>query len=206
MGLERWGLFTLALALVGVFGVFDLGVGAGADPGALRPHRRRPRTRMRRRWPAPRIGALLGSACIAAIGAWLFVPVLVERHAERAARRCRRRPSPRCGCWPAAAPLVVVNAALWGVLAAHQRFRAANLVTIPVSLFYYLGPVLVLLVWHSLVGVMLALLACRLANTAVLLPGWRGATLPGLGPRLAALALVAPLLRHGRLDDASPAC
>ena len=28
MGIERWGLFTLALALVGVFGVFDLGVGA----------------------------------------------------------------------------------------------------------------------------------------------------------------------------------
>ncbi|MBX9594429.1 MAG: hypothetical protein K2X46_08705, partial [Roseomonas sp.] len=28
MGLDRWGLFTLALALVGVFGVFDLGVGA----------------------------------------------------------------------------------------------------------------------------------------------------------------------------------
>jgi hypothetical protein len=25
MGIERWGLFTLALALVGIFGVFDLG-------------------------------------------------------------------------------------------------------------------------------------------------------------------------------------
>ena len=40
----------------------------------------------------------------------------------------------------AAAPLVVLNAALWGVLAAYQRFRAANLVTIPVNIFYYLGP------------------------------------------------------------------
>src|SRR4051812_38104341 len=27
LGLERWGLFTLALAMVGVFGVFDFGVG-----------------------------------------------------------------------------------------------------------------------------------------------------------------------------------
>ena len=27
LGTERWGLFTLALAMVGVFGVFDLGVG-----------------------------------------------------------------------------------------------------------------------------------------------------------------------------------
>ena len=28
LGIERWGLFTLALGLVGVFGVFDLGLGA----------------------------------------------------------------------------------------------------------------------------------------------------------------------------------
>src|SRR3712207_3168160 len=27
LGTERWGLFTLALAMVGVFGVFDFGVG-----------------------------------------------------------------------------------------------------------------------------------------------------------------------------------
>ena len=27
LGTERWGLFTLALAMVGVFGVYDLGVG-----------------------------------------------------------------------------------------------------------------------------------------------------------------------------------
>ena len=27
MGVERWGLFTLALAMVGVLGVLDLGVG-----------------------------------------------------------------------------------------------------------------------------------------------------------------------------------
>ena len=27
LGTERWGLFTLALAMVGIFGVFDLGLG-----------------------------------------------------------------------------------------------------------------------------------------------------------------------------------
>ena len=27
LGLERWGLFTLALAMVGVFSIFDFGVG-----------------------------------------------------------------------------------------------------------------------------------------------------------------------------------
>ncbi|MEI6158985.1 MAG: flippase, partial [Roseococcus sp.] len=33
MGLERWGLFTLALALVGVFGIFDLGIGPALTRG-----------------------------------------------------------------------------------------------------------------------------------------------------------------------------
>src|SRR3712207_7345366 len=50
---------------------------------------------------------------------------------------------------------------LFRSLAAHRRFREANLVTMPVSIFYYLGPVLVLLVWDSLTAVMLALVACR---------------------------------------------
>ena len=96
----------------------------------------------------------------------------------------------------AAAPLVVVNAALWGVLAAHRRFREANLVTIPVSIFYYLGPVLVLLVWDSLAAVMLALVACRLANTLSYL--WLALPLlPGLLRRLPRLAPALPLVRMG---------
>ena len=69
-----------------------------------------------------------------------------------------------------AAPLVVLNAALWGVLAAWQRFRAANIVNMPVSVFYYLGPVLALLAWDSLVGVMFSLVAraCDVVAAGVL--------------------------------------
>src|SRR5919202_791743 len=97
LGLERWGLFTLALAMVGVFGIFDFGVGQALT-----------------RALSEKIGQ--------------------GREGEAA-----------------------------GVLAAYQRFRAANLVTIPVAIFYYLGPVLVLLVWDSLVAVMLTLVAVRFA-------------------------------------------
>jgi O-antigen/teichoic acid export membrane protein len=96
----------------------------------------------------------------------------------------------------AAAPLVVVNAALWGVLAAQQRFRAANLATIPVAVLYYLGPVLVLTVRDSLTAVMLALVACRLANTVSYALLVRP-LLPGLSPRRVRLRLAGPLLRLG---------
>jgi O-antigen/teichoic acid export membrane protein len=163
MGIERWGLFTLALAMVGVFGVFDLGVGQALT-----------------RTIAERIGAghgeeapgLVGAAlaCLAGISmaaaalAWAAIPLLVE-HGLRVPPALQAEAITAMRILVAAAPLVVVNAALWGVLAAYQRFRAMNLVNMPVSAFYYIGPVLSLLVWDSLVGVMLALIGCRLAMT-----------------------------------------
>jgi O-antigen/teichoic acid export membrane protein len=200
MGIDRWGLFTLALALVGVFGVFDLGlgaaltralstrIGAGEEEGA-----------------AELAGAvmtalvLVGSA-IAAI-AFAGVPYLVQRLLNTPPElQAEATLAFRVLCL--AVPLVVLNAALWGTLAAYQRFRAANLVTIPVSTFYYLGPVLVLLVWQSLVGVILVLIAARIANT--LSYGWLARRdLKGLRPRLPRWSLVGPLVRMGGWMSAS---
>lgn len=192
MGVERWGLFTLALAMVGVFGVFDLGIG---------PALTRALSERMTRGEDPEAGRLVGTALVAlggfaALGAaalflalpWLVhsalnVPPALEAEALAAFR-----------ILAVAAPLVVVNAALWGVLAAHQRFRAANLVTIPVSAMYYLGPVLALMAWKSLVAVMLVLVACRLANT--LSYAWLARpVLPPLS--LGSPRLVLPLLKVG---------
>ena len=53
-----------------------------------------------------------------------------------------------------AVPFVILNAALWGVISAFQKFRAANLVNLPILAFYYIGPLLVLRVVDSLVVVM----------------------------------------------------
>ena len=162
LGLERWGLFTLALAMVGVFGVFDLGVGQALTRA------------LAERIGAERIGperigagreedgaALVGSAlaallaisAVVAIALWFSMPALV-RSVLNVPPDLAAEAIAGLRVLAAAAPLVVINAALWGVLAAFQRFRAANLVNIPISVFYYLGPVLLLLVWDSLVGVM----------------------------------------------------
>jgi len=194
LGIERWGLFTLALAIVGVFGVFDFGVGQALTRalaerlGAGEAHD-----------AAALIGsALTALAAISLLGAgviFALVPLLVER-VLAVPEALRPQAVGALRVLSLAAPLVVVNAALWGVLAAYQRFREANLVTIPVSIFYYLGPLLVLLVWDDLTGVMLALVACRLANT--LSYAWlvrqRLHRIP-LGRIRAALVL--PLLRVG---------
>jgi O-antigen/teichoic acid export membrane protein len=196
MGLERWGLFTLALAMVGVFGIFDFGVGQALT-----------------RTIAERIGAgrgedapaLLGAALVvllvislsAAALTWALVPALVGS-VLRVPLALQAEAIAAMRVLVAAAPLVVVNAALWGVLAAYRRFRAANLVNMPVSAFYYLGPLLTLLVWDSLVGVMLALVGCRLAMTIAYAVLARRALPPGR-PVFRGLRLspVVPLLRLG---------
>jgi O-antigen/teichoic acid export membrane protein len=200
MGLDRWGLFTLALALVGVFGVFDLGVGAaltralsarigaGETTGAAELAG----AAMTALFLLSAVVAALAFACIPwLVAGFLNTPPALQQEAIAAFR------------WLCvAAPLVVVNAALWGALAAHQRFREANLVTIPVAIMYYLGPVLVLLAWQSLVGVILALLACRLANTICY--AWLARRdLPGLGPTWPRWSLVGPLVRMGGWMSAS---
>jgi O-antigen/teichoic acid export membrane protein len=194
LGTERWGLFTLALALVGIFGVFDLGLGMALTRAVSE------RIGQGRGAEAPAlVGATLISLTLLSaamggiafalmpllIGRVLLVPPALEAEALAAFRLLAL-----------GAPLVVLNAALWGVLAAWQRFRAANLVNMPVSVFYYLGPVIALLLWDSLVAVMAALVLVRLASgLAYAALAWRH--VPGLGLAQARFALLRPLLRQG---------
>jgi O-antigen/teichoic acid export membrane protein len=199
MGLERWGLFTLALALVGVFGVLDLGLGP-ALTRALSARMAGPEDRAETgRLVGGALAALLLVSGLGAAGLWFLLPWLIGA-ALNVPEALRAEALAAFRILACAAPLVVVNAALWGVLAAHQRFRAANLVTIPVAAMYYIGPLLVLLVWQSLVGVMLVLVACRLANTLSYAWLCRG-LLPPL--RLGGPRTVLPLLAFGGWMTAS---
>lgn len=194
LGTDRWGLFTLALAMVGIFGVFDLGLGMAltrAVSEAIGEGRGRDAPAL----VGATIWALLGLSSIMAALAFAFMPVLIGRvlivppGLEAEALAAFR-------VLAAAAPLVVLNAALWGVLAAWQRFRAANIVNMPVSVFYYLGPVLALMAWDSLVGVMVALVLVRLVSgLAYAALAWRD--VPGLGLMRARFGLLRPLLRQG---------
>lgn len=194
LGLDRWGIFTLALALVGVFGILDLGVGP-ALTRALSERMGTGRTDDQAALVGAALAVLLGLSLVGAAVAWWLVGPLVTR-VLNVPTELQAEAIAAMRVLVVAAPLVVMNAALWGVLAAHQKFRAANLVTIPVGIFYYLGPVLALMAWNSLVAAMLALVACRLANTisyAVLVRP----LVPGL--KLSGIRLVPalPLLRMG---------
>ena len=194
LGVSRFGVFTLALSLVGMFSVFDFGFGraltrliasrlaAGEEDGAAS-------------------AVVTGIALLAGLGTiggavmallaktyteqWLNIPDGLRGEVLRALYVL---------C--ASAPLVIVNAALWGVLSAFQRFAAANLVNLPIMALYYLGPLAALLLLDDLAAAMAVLVLCRLAMT---LGYWRiciGA-MPALRHGRIVPAAILPVLRFG---------
>jgi O-antigen/teichoic acid export membrane protein len=194
LGVERWGLFTLALALIGIFGVFDLGLGMALTRGVSEKLGTGAVEEARAMIGATLL-ALLGVSSIMAVALFLAMPWLVGEFLN-VPEGLRQEAITAFQLLAAGAPLVVLNAALWGVLSAWQRFRLANLVNIPLNTFYYLGPLLVLLVWNSLIGVMLAVILVRLfSGFAYAIIAHRD--VPGLGLREARFALMRPLLRQG---------
>jgi O-antigen/teichoic acid export membrane protein len=194
MGVERWGLFTLALAMVGVMGVLDLGVGPALTrtlSARMHDHSAEQQASLVRAG----IAALGAVSVLVTAALWFAVPAIVT-HALNVPEAMRPEAAAAIRVLALAIPLVVVNAALWGVMAAYQRFAAANLVTVPVNLMYYLGPVLALLAWDDMSGVMWTLVACRAVNTVTY--SWLvRRDLPTLWHGLPQLRLAAPLLKLG---------
>ncbi len=194
LGVERWGLFTLALALIGIFGVFDLGLGMALTRGVSEKLGTGAVEEARAMIGATLL-ALLGVSSVIAAALFLTVPWLVGRFLN-VPEALQQEAITAFQLLAAGAPLVVLNAALWGVLSAWQRFRIANLVNIPLNTFYYLGPLLVLFFWNSLTGVMLAVILVRLfSGIAYAIIAHRD--VPGLGLRAPRFGLIRPLLRQG---------
>jgi O-antigen/teichoic acid export membrane protein len=192
LGVARWGFFALALSLAGMFGIFDLGIGraltrlvaeglgrkvAGIEGAVLAGL-----------LLLAGLGAVAGLA--AAAGAWAYAGLLDVPAALREELRWAM------AALALSAPLVLLNAGMWGVLAAHQDFAAANKVNLRLAVLYYLGPLAALQVWDHLAAATLVLGASRAAMAWAY---WRlcRAALPGLGAARPDPRTIRPLLRQG---------
>ncbi len=195
LGIERWGLFTLALSLAGSFGILDFGIGA-ALTRALAERIGTPAEHE----AAPIIVAALTlltliSVAGAALG-WVAMP-WVMAHLFDVPPPLRREATGAFRLLCLGGPLIVVNGALWGVMSAFQKFRLAILSNLPVSVLYYAGPAAVLWMAGGLRPVIAALVAARLLQAVI-----TGAIVLRLVPALSArrlpdLRLLRPLLRIG---------
>lgn len=162
MGLDRFGVLTIAWMVVGYFSLFDMGLGRAltklvAEKLANRQHKDIPSLI----WTAMLLMAalgVLGAVVVAAVSPWLVGDVLnipSELQAETVIAFY---------LLAASVPIVISTAGLRGILEAHQRFGMVNAVRIPLGLSTFLGPVVVLPFSNSLVHVVAVLVLARLVS------------------------------------------
>jgi len=193
MGVERFGLLSLAWVLIGYFSLFDLGLGRaltkliaerrdGAHAGEIDSLTSTGFALMALLGVA---GGLLVALAVPFAGGWLD-------RLEPALRDEARR-----SLWLVAVsiPLVVVGAALRSVLEGMQAFRTLNLIRGPAGALLYAVPAIGALWTPQLDVSVLLLLITRLAITLVQLPSCLARV--RLAPRLVDFAWSGTLLRFG---------
>jgi O-antigen/teichoic acid export membrane protein len=159
LGKDRFGVLTLAWALIGYASLFDIGLGRALTQlvakklGSGKDHE----------IPTLAWTSLLlmlglgiaGAAVIITISPWLVHHVLKVPEALQPEVVIAFR------LLGLSVPVVIVTAGLRGLLEAHQRFKLVNALRIPIGVFTFAGPLLVLPFSQSLVPVVGVLVAGR---------------------------------------------
>ncbi len=195
LGKERFGVLTLAWALVGYASLFDLGLGRALTQLVARKlgagEEREVPTLVWTSLLLMLLLGLLGTATLIVLAPWLVHRAL---HVPGALQRETLQSFYLLGL---SIPVVISTAGLRGLLEAHQRFGLINALRIPMGVFTFAGPMLVLPFSTSLFPVVGILVAGRLMGWAAhLLVCFRVA--PELGHRIAWQRTAAgPLVRFG---------
>lgn len=195
LGEERFGVLSLVWLLVGYLNLLDLGMGRAMTKLTAEA------IGLGRRGDVPRIFwtglalmaalGLAGGLALAALSDWLATSRLAIPPSLQSEVRTAFL------IVAAALPCTIAVTGLIGMLETNQNFRLINLVRIPVGMGTFLAPLAVLAFTRSLVWVVAALIAVRLAELAVyfascllLVPGLRARMRPDR-------AMVRPLLAFG---------
>lgn len=164
LGTDRFGVLTLAWLVIGYFSLFDLGLGrALTQVVAERLGHHQGDQAPLLVWPALGIMTALGivgAIVLTAISPWLVEFVL------KIPESLRTETLTAFYILAAAIPVVVVTTGLTGILSAFGRFAVLNALRIPLGVFTYMGPLLVLPLSHSLVTVTAVLAMGRVAAAA----------------------------------------
>jgi len=167
LGTDRFGVLALAWVVIGYFSLFDLGLGRALTQlvarrlGAGQEKEIPPFA-----WTGLILVLILGLIGTLILG--LSSPWLVQ-DALNIPKELQPE-SLNVFCLLALAiPVVTITAGLRGLLEAYQRFDLINLIRIPLGIFTFLGPFLVLPFSHSLLPVVAILVAGRLVAWATYL-------------------------------------
>ena len=160
LGTDRFGILTLVWTLIGYTTVFDFGLGrALTQLVATRLGTEEQQDVPNLVWTSQLMMLFLGfggTALLLLLSGWLarhllHVPVGLE--GETILSLCLLAFS---------IPVVISTAGLRGLLEAHQKFGITNALRIPIGVFTFVAPLLVLPFSHNLVRVVAVLLAGRI--------------------------------------------
>jgi len=158
-GIERFGVLTLAWAVVGYFSLFDLGIGRAITQSmAARLGSASARDVARLAWTGlllMLVFSLIGAAIVASLSPWFVSAVLNVPQA------LREETIDAFILLAAAIPAVVLSAGLAGILAALQRFDLINALRIPMGMMIFLVPLAILPYSDSVAHVCAGLLMIR---------------------------------------------
>lgn len=160
LGVERFGVLTLAWAAIGYFSLFDLGMGRAltqalsAAEATGRGEEAASITRTALTLLA--LFGALGGVVLAVATPWLVTTVL------RIPTSMQGETAAAFRLLAASLPFVVMTVGLRGVLEAYQAFGVVTALRIPYAVITFAGPLLVLPFSRSLVPVVAVLVAARL--------------------------------------------
>ncbi|MBW1692072.1 MAG: flippase [Deltaproteobacteria bacterium] len=160
LGTDRFGVLALAWVVIGYFSLFDLGLGRALTQlvaGRLGAGQEEEIPTLA--WTGLALVLILG--LVGTLILWLTSPWLVQ-DALNIPKELQPESLHVFYLLALAIPVVTLTAGLRGLLEAYQRFDIINLIRIPLGLFTFLGPFLVLPFSHSLLPVVAILVAGRL--------------------------------------------
>ncbi len=161
MGLERFGILTLAWVVVGYFSLFDLGLGRALTKLVAENIGQNDKDIPSAIWTAMWLMIILG--VIGAITLALVTPSLVSDLLQ-IPNELQSEALLAFYLLAVSIPIVIVTTGLRGVLEAYQYFGLVNIVKVPLGIATFLGPVLVIPFSSSLVPIVGALVLARLLS------------------------------------------
>jgi O-antigen/teichoic acid export membrane protein len=159
LGVDRFGLLSLAWIIVGYFSLFDLGMGRAltklvADKLGANDEKNIPPLV----WTS--LFLLLSLGVVGGLVTWAISPWLVHS-ALKIPQALQAETLLSFELLAASIPIVTVTSGLRGILEAQQRFGVLSFIRVPTSAFSFVGPLLVLPFSRSLVPVIIILIVGR---------------------------------------------
>jgi O-antigen/teichoic acid export membrane protein len=195
MGVERFGVITLVWAVIGYFGVFDLGIGRSTTKFAaeylilnqLEELRSLVWTSL---WLLGALGLLGGFA------AYWATPMLVNK-ILRISPHLVAETSQAFYLLAVSIPFMVSTAGMRGVLEAQQRFGLINSIQVPANLAFFLAPLPLFAFTNKLSIIVVTMVGNRLL-VWIVFSYFCLKSLPGMTrPRRPRLAIIKKLLSFG---------